>query len=462
MKTFDAADTLIIATMVAGYVAITAWLATRWRSRTSGEFMTGARTLPALVVGVLMVSEFVGTKSTVGAAQAAFESGMAASWSVLSVAVAFPLFGIFLVRKLYNSGEYTISGALFKRYGRSTQLTVSLIMIYALLLVNVGNYVSGAAVLAQALHVDLPLAALGIAMASTFYMTLGGMKSLARVTIWHSVVKYLGVLVVLVVLVVALTMSRGVAPIVASLPASFFTWDGGIGASTIVAYFIGNIGAVFSTQYIVQAIASSRSADAAYQASFIAGALAIPIAIALGLIGVAARYLHPEIDSLEALPVFLTDMNVFVAGFVTVALVASIFASVSTVALAIASLVVRDFYVPRADAAPGRQLRTTRVIALVVGFVPLAFVLLAPGLLQLSFFTRALRMSVSVVAVAGLYLPFFGSDAGATFALVAAMVVTTAWYLMGNPWGIDNMYVALATPALVMVGERLFFQRSAR
>lgn len=459
MKTFDAADTLIIATMVMGYVACTAWLATRSRSRTSGEFMTGARTLPALAVGVLMVSEFVGTKSTVGAAQAAFESGMAASWSVLSVAVAFPLFGIFLVRKLYNSGEYTISGALSQRYGRSTQLTVSLIMIYALLLVNLGNYVSGAAVLANVLHVDLPLAALGIAVVSTFYMILGGMKSLARVTLWHSVVKYLGVLVVLAM---ALTMSGGVAPIVASLPGSFFTWDGDIGASTIVAYFIGNIGAVFSTQYIVQAIASARSADAAYRACFIAGALAIPIAIALGLIGVAARYLHPEADSLDALPVFLTDMNVFVAGFVTVALVASIFASVSTVALAIASLVVRDFYAPRVHATPAQRLRTTRVIALVVGFVPLAFVLFAPGLLQLSFFTRALRMSVSVVAVAGLYLPFFGSNAGATFALVAAMVTTTAWYLLGNPWGIDNMYVALATPALVMVSERVFFQRCAR
>ncbi len=459
MKTFDAADTLIIVTMVLGYVAVTAWLATRWRSRNANEFMTGARTLPALVVGVLMVSEFVGTKSTVGAAQAAFESGMAASWSVLSVAVAFPLFGMVLVRKLYNSGEYTISGALFQRYGRSTQLTVSLIMIYALLLVNVGNYVSGAAVLANVLHVDLAVAALGIAVVSTFYMTLGGMKSLARVTIWHSVVKYLGVLVVLAV---ALTMSGGVAPIAASLPASFFTWDGDIGASTIVAYFIGNIGAIFSTQYIVQAIASARSADVACRATFIAGALAIPIAIALGLIGVAARYLHPEVGSLDALPVFLTDMNVYVAGFVTVALVASIFASVSTVALAIASLVVRDFYAPRVDATPALQLRATRAIALVVGFVPLAFVVLAPGLLQLSFFTRALRMSVSMVAVAGLYLPFFGSNAGATSALVAAVVATTAWYLLGNPWGIDNMYVALAAPALVMAGERLFFQRFAR
>ena len=69
-----------------------------------------------------MLSEFIGAKSTIGTAQGAFESGMAASWAVLSAAVAFPLFGLFLAKKLYNTGEFTISGAIFKRYGKSTQL----------------------------------------------------------------------------------------------------------------------------------------------------------------------------------------------------------------------------------------------------------------------------------------------------------------------------------------------------
>jgi SSS family solute:Na+ symporter len=459
MKTFGTADTILIAAMVALYIGATAWLTSRWRSRTPGDFMTGARTLPAFVVGVLMVSEFVGTKSTIGTAQAAFESGMAASWAVVSVAAGFPLFGMVLVRKLYRSGEYTISGALQQRYGRSTQLTVSLIMIYALLLVNLGNYVSGAAVLAAVFQVDLTLAALGIAAVSTFYVAFGGMKSLAWITLLHSVVKYCGIMVVLAV---ALYLSKGVAPIVAALPADFFSLEGGIGASTIVAFFIGNIGAIFSTQYIFQAMASARSADAAVRATWIAGALAIPIGLALGLIGVAARYLYPGIRSLDALPVFLAEMNRYAAGFVTVALVASIFAGVSTVALAIASLAVRDFYVPAAPATPAQQLRATRLIALAIGLVPVTLVWLAPGLLPLSFFTRALRMSVSVVAVTGLYLPFFGSNGGATCALLASVAATTAWFVLGNPLGIDNMYVALATPALVMLGERWLFQQRAR
>ncbi len=58
-------------------------------------------------------------------------------------------------------------------------------------------------------------------------------------------------------------------------------------------------------------------------------------------------FLHPEINSLYALPVFLQDMNPWLAGLVTTSLVASIFVSVSTVATAIASLVVKDFFTCR-------------------------------------------------------------------------------------------------------------------
>ena len=453
MGTFSSGDTAIIIAMVIAYICWTSWLTVRSRSRTASEFMVGGRTLPATVVGILMLSEFIGAKSTVGTAQGAFESGMAASWAVLSAAFAFPLFGWLLAKRLYNTGEFTISGAIFKRYGKSTQLVVSLIMIYALLLVNVGNYISGAASIAVVLKTDLPVAACVIAAVSTFYFAFGGMKSLAYVSLLHSAVKYLGVLAVLAV---ALQLTKGLAPMVQALPPSFFSWDGELGASTIVAYFIGTLGSVFSTQYIIQAISSTRNAESARRSTFIAAGLAIPVSLALGLIGVAARYLYPQMDSLYALPVFLQSMNVWLAGFVTVALVASIFISVSTVVLAISSLVVRDFYVPYRQPTPEREFLVTRRMAVAIGFVPLIFVFFAPGLLQLSFFTRALRLSISIVAMIGFYLPFFSSNRGATAGLLAATVTTTIWYLLDNPYGIDNMYIALATPALVIFIDKLF------
>ncbi|MHB8353797.1 MAG: sodium:solute symporter family transporter, partial [Burkholderiales bacterium] len=172
MHGFGLFETAVIVIMVIAYILFTTWLTLKLRSRTSGEFMYAARSLPAFVVGVLMMSEFIGAKSTIGAAQTAFESGLAASWAVLSAAIGFALFGILLSRKFYHSGEFTISGAIGKKYGRSTQLTVSLIMIYALLLVNVGYYVSGAAAVSVVLRVSLPMAAIITALVCTFYCAI--------------------------------------------------------------------------------------------------------------------------------------------------------------------------------------------------------------------------------------------------------------------------------------------------
>lgn len=54
----------------------------------------------------------------------------------------------------------------------------------------------------------------------------------------------------------------------------------------------------------------------------------------------------------------------------------------------------------------------------------------------------------------GFYLPYFNSNRGATIGLAASGIATTVWYLLDNPFGIDNMYVAIIIPFLVLVMDR--------
>ncbi|CAH2916717.1 MAG: Na+/solute symporter [uncultured Paraburkholderia sp.] len=454
MNHFSVWDTAIIIAMVVVYIVVTAWISIRLRSKTTEQFMVAGRSTPAVVIAILLMSEYIGAKSTIGTSQEAFNVGIAASWSVISASIGFVFFGLFMARRLYRSGEFTISGFIAQKYGKGAKLVVSAIMIYALFIVNVGNYVSGAAAISTVMRVNLPTAAFITAIVSTIYFTWGGLKSVAYVTILHSAVKLLGIGILVWV---ALSMTDGIAPMMQQMPAQYFTWKGALGGGTIGAWIIGTAGAIFSTQFIIQAISGAKSANEARNATLIAGALCVPIAIALGFLGVAAKFLFPNIKSLYALPIFLQHMYPLLSGVVTVSLVASIFVSVSTVALAIASLIVKDFYVPRYRPSPERELRATRMISFVVGFLPLIFVLFVPQILALSFFTRALRLTVTVVALMGIYLPFFNSKRGAIWALVLATLATTIWYLLGNPLGTDNMYIALLTPAVVMVIDKLLF-----
>src|ERR1700742_1762924 len=278
MEGAGAQGTVLVITvvLVAIYMSVTTWLTVRYRAKTSEDYMVAARSVPSIVIGVLMMSEFIAPKSTIGVAQAAFESGMAAAWAVASVSIGFLLFGWGFAKRLYASGEYTISAAIAKKYGRSTQLTVSLIMIYALLLVLVAQYVSGAAVLASAFGLSLTTSSMLIAAVSTFYCIIGGQNSTAYVSLMHTLFKMLGVLIVLGV---ALYMSGGVAPVVEKLQPVYFTWDGSIGLTTIIAWTIASIGAIFSTQYIIQAISSLKRAEDVRTACNISAFLCVPISL---------------------------------------------------------------------------------------------------------------------------------------------------------------------------------------
>ncbi|EFM20474.1 MULTISPECIES: sodium:solute symporter family protein [unclassified Pantoea] len=459
MKAFSTESTLLIVGMVVAYILFTTWLTWRLRSKTSGDFMEGSRAMPAFIVGIMLMSEYIGAKSTIGTAQAAFEDGFAASWSVIGAAIGFPLFGLILVKRIYNTGKITISGAIAEKYGSSTKNIISLIMIYALLLVNVGNYISGAAAISTVLKIDLTQAAFITAVVSTFYFAFGGMKGVAWVTLLHSAIKYIGILIILYV---ALKMTGGVAPMIEKMPAFYWTWDGHVGASTIVAWLIGTVGSIFCTQFVIQAISSTKDVKSAKRATWVAFIFCLPIGLAMALIGVAAKFAHPDIKSLYALPVFLQDMSPWLAGIVTTSLVASIFVSVGTVALAIASLVVKDFYVPYRNPTPEREFKVTRWISIGIGFFPLLFVLFFPEVLKLSFFTRAIRLSITVVAIMAFYLPWFKSTRGANAGLIGACVVTSVWFLMGNPFGIDNMYLALITPAIILVIDRCIPSRQSQ
>jgi SSS family solute:Na+ symporter len=59
------------------------------------------------------------------------------------------------------------------------------------------------------------------------------------------------------------------------------------------------------------------------------------------------------------------------------------------------------------------------------------------------------------------YAPWFGTKGGALCSIIGSMVATIAWFLMGNPFGIDNAYVALVVPLVVMGTSSLLGWRRA-
>jgi SSS family solute:Na+ symporter len=421
------------------------------RSVTTATTFTSGTTgsgVPAVLVGLMLMSEFIGTSASVGTAQEAYVAGVSASWNIIALGAGFLFYAWFLAGKYKESGHNTISAVFADVYGPSTKVATSLVMIFALQIVAVALYAGGGAILSVLLAVDRTLATVICGVVAVLYVFVGGMRSVVYTNVIHSLMKYAGVGIALYF---GLTRVGGFTELQAHLRPEMFSWTN-VGLSQIFAWFIAGIGATFSTQYVIQAINTVETRQKAQIASFSAAVLLIPFGIATALIGMCSLVLHPGIKSINAFSALIADMNGPMAGIVAAGLAASLFGTISAISVSTATLLYKDFYVRfvKARDEDGRSLLFVRATTVVVGLLPIVLAIYTPNVLQITFLAKAIRASLSVLVLLVFYAPWFGTRGGALFSILGSMVATIGWFLMGNPFGIDNAYIALAVPLVVM------------
>ncbi|WJR80999.1 sodium:solute symporter family protein [Bradyrhizobium sp. NP1] len=409
---------------------------------------TGKTGVPAVLVGLMLMSEFIGTSASVGTAQEAYKLGISASWNILALAAGFIFYGFFLAAKYKRSGHNTISAVLAEVYGQKTRLATSLVMIFALEIVAVAIYAGGGTILSALLAIDRTMAIVICGVVSVLYVFMGGMKSVVYTNIVHSFAKYLGVGAALYF---GLTQVGGFSQLQAKLPPEMFSWVN-VGWGQIFAWFIAGVGATFSTQYVIQAINTVDDPRSAKIASFSTALFLVPFGVITALVGMCSFALFPNIKSINAFSALIAQMDGLMAGVVAAGLAASLFGSLAAFAVATATLLYKDFYAGLIVKNPTEKgsLRFIRIATIVMGLLPIVLAIYTPNVLSVTFLGKALRASLSVLVLFVFYTPTVGNKTGAFLSILASLVATIAWFIMGNPYGIDNAYVALVVPLVVM------------
>lgn len=430
------------------------------KSRSSESFTTGGKSFPAIFIGLLMASEFIGTSASLGTAQGAYEYGISASWNLVALGVGFVLFSFILAKRYKALGENTISGVLRRGYGERVRLATSFIMVVALLTVAVAVYAGGGAIFSSLLGMDKVTATVLTAVLSVLYVTIGGMRSVVYTNLLHAVVMLAGIIIA-----ATLPLNRigGFSELHSSLPASFFSWNA-VGLGQIIAWMIAGAGATFATQYIVQAIASVRNEKTAKRASVYSALLLIPYGLLSALAGMCAAVLFPNIESVQALPVLVTNMSAFTGGIVIAGLLAALFGTISAISLAVSTLLLKDFYRPvfNKSGDDRKNLRFARLAVIFAGIAPMLLALFASDILEVTFLGKAIRSALAVLVLLMFYAPRYGTATGALVSMVSALVTTIAWFLAGDPFGIDNAYIAILTPLVIMTISHFLGGRGRR
>src|SRR5580698_10198934 len=202
--------------------------------RTAATFTSGTTGsgVPAVLVGLMLMSEFIGTSASVGTAQEAYRFGISAAWNIIALGAGFLFYAFLLAGKYKESGHNTISAVFADAYGPQTKIATSLVMIFALQLLASAMYAGGGAILSALLVVDRTLATIICGVVAVLYVFMGGMKSVVYTNVIHSFMKYIGVGVAAYF---GLTKVGGLSELHARLPGEMFSWTH-VGWSQIFAW----------------------------------------------------------------------------------------------------------------------------------------------------------------------------------------------------------------------------------
>jgi SSS family solute:Na+ symporter len=182
------------------------------------------------------------------------------------------------------------------------------------------------------------------------------------------------------------------------------------------------------------------------------------------LIGMCSSVLYPGMKSIDAFPTLIAHMPAFSASVMIVGLAGALFGGISATTLASATLAMKDFYDPWFNKAKtdAKSLMFLRIAIVVAGLLPLVLALYAEKLLMIAFLGKALRATLAVLVLMAFYAPKFGTARGALYGVILSVLATIAWFLAGNPYGVDSSYLALAGPLLTMGISHLFKPSTSR
>ena len=131
--------------------------------------------------------------------------------------------------------------------------------------------------------------------------------------------------------------------------------------------------------------------------SFYTAVLLIPFGIFAAVVGMCAAALFPKIDSLQAFPTLIAQMDNLLATIVVTGLASSLFGSISAISIGTATLIYKDFYLPflKRGTDEHSSLNFVRIATLVVGLLPVPLAIYAPDVLKVSFLAKSLRATLA-------------------------------------------------------------------
>ena len=378
----------------------------RQTASNDGFFVANRRGTTPLIAGSLCAT-FIGASVVLGMTKRGYDMGLPGAWWLLVGAIGLFVLGLFFAKKVRRVGLYTLPELVEQQYGGAAGLAASILIVVAWLAVIAAQILAVKTLLTVTLPYDIsPWILMAVAtFVFVLYTVLGGQYSIIRTDFVQFGLLAVGICVALVLVLVKV---GGFSGLTSGLPSGHLSFpvNASFGWYELVSLLI-----LTGATYVVgpdmySRLFCARDGDVARSSALWAGAVAIPIAFVIVLIGMGAMVLFPDISSGLAFPTVIKEVfPIGVSGLLIAALLAAIMSSADTVLLTTSTILSQDVYrrfFP--DMTEGQSLLISRIGVVLVGILALVVALelsdiISSLLLAYTIFTSG----VVIPVIAGFY-----------------------------------------------------------
>ncbi len=427
--------------MVIGYIVLTTavgWiLSTRAKSRNDiNSFFVGKKELGAVLVCFTMFGEMIAGSSTVGSAQTAFGLGLSSAWTNWGQSLGVFVF-VFTVSKLYrvagHYGAYSVPEAFeFRFNSKKCRMVVMVIVLVVYGILFAMQPKAAANIIAPMINVDVTV--MTWIMGIIFVLqALVGLKGIAAMNVVHSLILYIGCVVVGV-----LAWNHvGSLDIVRNTLGGEFLSVTQPSVGTVIGNAAGGLFAFILSTSLVANVYSAKSKKAANAGVLAAAILVIIFAFFPALIGMFGKVMYPDGD---AGTIFYTVADTFgpaIGALASMAIIAAVFSTAPAFLLTLSTTLTRDFYLTlvKKNATDRQQLNFSKLAIVGIGVVATFLGIYASNILTQVNGAFQIRAVAGLVLIIGAYWKKVDRNS-AFWSMLIGGIVAAVWHFAGQPFGI--------------------------
>jgi SSS family transporter len=429
------------------------------RIQNETDYLAAGGKLGVFVGGATLAATQMSAGTAIGSVGFHYQVGYNFAWIWLAIWASWVIMTVFIAPKMkafFNSNKaLTIPDLLGTRYESNAIRVISvIILIVCFGMTIVAELVGGSYLLNVVFDVPTTAGVLIIAAVFITYTVLGGLFAIAYTDLLQMIVFAVGFAIAIPFAVNHAggftALNQNLASIDPSLIAN------GMPSNILIAvgisFFIMMIGyPIIAIRFY--SLKDNKTIRRAVGLAFIFQAI---IAVSVAILGVSARVIYPELASpdLASSKIAMDLLPPVLGGLLLAAILAAIQSTVSAILLMLGSGISHDILkqVMKKDLSEKQQLKITRIAVLIMGILPIPFALNPVPLIQQIWINAAalIGSSFAVSILLGLYWKR-ATTAGAITSMVGGIGSAVIWLMLGNPFGVDAVYISVPISILGMV-----------